>query len=433
MKQCKVFLVLAVMLALASPAFAEFKLNGYYRVTGVAQTIKSISDNPKAESMIDQRLRMKLTDSLNDFVSVVYYGEVDTPWGEQSKGNIGGGGKLGTDGVNIETKNAYVDFKVPDSSWKIRTGLQGIADNFSGMVIDEDAAALTAGGDLAGVPVTLIYSKFDEGIRNTWDDVDFYGLQVQKGLGEQLKLGADIYLLDDNSAEQEIYYYGVTGDYRVGDLGFYGFVVMQDGSADKSGPDSQAIAASVKAAMVVPKGDVGLRAIYVSADDSATDDDRWQTGIGEWEFPGENLMIFLPDKWVNNSGHPDYAIEDGAKKGYGLLGLVATANLKGLPMGLYTNLGLGAFMAADDTRNGNSASHVDGTLVDNTSDVRAGSMMGMELAARVGKVFADKFDLSLRGAYASFGDFYDDTVDNNGTVTDPDAVYKLALMANVSF
>lgn len=433
MKQLKVLIVLATVLAVASPALAAFKLNGYYRVTGVSQTIKSKTVDPKSESMVDQRLRMKFTDSLNDFVSVVYYGEVDTPWGEQSKGKIGGGGKLGADGVNIETKNAYVDFKVPDSSWKVRTGIQGIADNFSGMVMDEDASGLTAKGNLAGTSTTLIYSKFDEGKRDTWDDIDFYGLQLQHKFNEHLKIGGDAYLLDDNSGERQTYFIGMTGDYRFSDYGIYGFVVMQDGSADNNGPDSQAFAASIKGAMVVPKGDVGVRFIYVSADDSATDDNAWNADIGEWEFPGENLMIFLPDKFVNNSGTTRYAIADGATAGYGLLGMVATANLKGLPMGLYTNLGFGAFMAADDTRNGSSASHTAGTLITSASDTRAGSMMGMELAARVGKVFADKFDLSLRGAYASFGDFYDDTVDNNGTITSPDDVYKLALMANVSF
>lgn len=436
MKQWKMFVVLVAVLALSSPAFAEFKLNGYYRLTGVMQDIKSKSNDPRTESLVDQRLRMKFTNTLNDSISVVYYGEVDTPWGEQSKGHIGGGGQLGADGVNVETKNMYVDFKVPDSTWKARTGIQGLSDQFRGMVIDEDASALVVGGDLAGTPVTLIYSKFDEGNRDEWDDVDFYGLQINRKQSDQLQLGGDVYFLDDNSAGKETYYVGVTGGYYFDKYGIYGFMVMQKGSSDTSNVDSQAFAVSIKGAMRLANGgNLGLRFIYVSPDDSATDNDAWQAGIGEWEFPGENLMIFLPDRFVNNSGTTRYGMGDGAMAGFGLTGLVATANLNNLPLGLYTNLGMGAFMSASDNRNGSNASHASGTLVTSASDSRAGDLMGYEVAARVGKVFADKYDVSLRGAYAGFGDFYDDTVNDNGTVTvtDPKGVFKVAMMLNVSF
>ena len=69
-------------------------------------------------------------------------------------------------------------------------------------------------------------------------------------------------------------------------------------------------------------------------------------------------------------------------------------------------------------------------------DVREGETLGYEVAARVGKVFAQKVDVSLRGAYAVFGDFYDNTVRNDagqGATGDPDDVYKVALMVNVPF
>ncbi|WP_020677513.1 porin [Geopsychrobacter electrodiphilus] len=433
MKQLKMFVTLATILALASPAFAEMKLNGYYRMTGVYQDIKSKSNDPEAESLVDQRIRMKLSDKLNENVTFVYYGEVDTVWGEQSKGKVGGGGQLGTDGVNIETKNAYVDLKVPESDWALRVGLQGINDNLSGMVIDEDAAGVVVKGKLAGNNVGLIYSKFDEKVRTENDDTDFYGAQINRNFGEQFNLGGEAYLFDDNLTKKKIYYYGATADYKLKDYDINGFLVMQNGSTDTTNVDSQAFAASIKGSMTLPKGNLGLRFIYVSPDDSATDDNAWQSSIGEWEFAGENLMIFLPDKLINNSGYPRYAMVDGAMAGFGMTGLVASANLNDLPLGLYSKLGLGAFMAADDRRNGSKASHVAGDLVTASSDTRAGSMMGYEIAARVGKVIAEKFDISLRGAYASYGDFYDDTVDANGTVTNPDNVYKIAMMVNVNF
>ena len=446
---------MAMVAALAAPAMAQFSLGGYYRLTGVSQNIKSKSTDPTGETMIDQRLRMKMTDSLNDYVKLVYYAEVDTPWGMKSKGSIGGGGEVGTDGVNIETKNAYIDVKVPDTTVKARIGLQGIDDLFEYVVISEDAAAAVVSADVAGVNVEAIYSKFSEGSKSNWDDDDFYGLHVKKKFNEHFKLGGAIYYHDNNSTDPNTpdpaaptpqdtsvvpqastFYYGLTGDYAFKIFNINGFAIAQDGTETVAGKDidSKALCASVRAAMLVPHGQVGLRAIYFSPDDSAKNDNTWKHAVGEWEFPRESLMIFLPDRWVNNSGTTRYAMVDAAEAGFGLYGLTATAFLKDLPLDTYANLGAGAFWAASDKRNDASGSHVGGTLIGAGDDVRAGSTLGYELSAEVGKKVAKMVDVSLRGAYAIFGDFYDDTVVNRaGQASAPDNVFKTALMVNVGF
>ncbi len=37
--------------------------------------------------MVDNRLRMAYKNQLNDYLYFVYYAEVDTPWGQNSKGS----------------------------------------------------------------------------------------------------------------------------------------------------------------------------------------------------------------------------------------------------------------------------------------------------------------------------------------------------------
>jgi hypothetical protein len=54
--------------------------------------------------------------------------------------------------------------------------------------------------------------------------------------------------------------------------------------------------------------------------------------------------------------------------------------------------------------------------------------MGTEVDLMVGKTFNEKIDLSLRGAYAFLGEFFDDNV--NG---DPDDAWKAVAMINVAY
>jgi hypothetical protein len=86
----------------------------------------------------------------------------------------------------------------------------------------------------------------------------------------------------------------------------------------------------------------------------------------------------------------------------------------GFADGYYLRYAAGSFMANDDT----SA----------TGFKREGEYMGTEVDLMVGKTFNEKIDLSLRGAYAFLGEFFDDNV--NG---DPDDAWKAVAMINVAY
>jgi hypothetical protein len=462
-KSVRILIALAAVVAMATPALAEFTLGGYFRTQGYLQNIETKNsggglygnDDSDTMNVIDQRFRAKLGYTLNDYVSFVYYGEVDTTWGEQSKGGIGGGGMVGADGVNIETKNIYVDFKMPDANSNLRLGIQGIKDSFDGVVFFNDMAAINLSGKAGLLDYALIYSKWSEGDEFEFDDTDFYALDVSHKYGDYAKAGVAVYYYDNNGEkgferdangfpevykevdkvnipvgfganvanegpdyDAELWYGGLYGDYRFANMGLQGWILYQDGEVydGSTDVDSQAWAASVKANFVVRNGDLGLRYMYFSPDDDEDDLDRFFMSHGNYEFIDENLSIFLVDRFVNNVNKNRLAIYDSVEGGYGLHGVVFSGNFKNLPIDTYAGFGAGAFFAADDNPDG--------------AEKREGSTLGYELAGRIGKIFADKFDVSLRGAYAILGDFYDETAPGDD---DPDDVWTTTLMVNVPF
>ena len=417
-KSVKTFIAVAAMLAVAAPAMADFKFSGEFRIQGHHQTTADarggvFSDDVQSENLIHQRFRPKLDYRVNDLISLTYFGEIDIVWGEQLAPG-GNDGRVGADGYNLQTKNVYLDLKIPQIDSSLRLGVQGVRDPFNGVVFFDDMAAANMTGKLGLVDYQLLYSKWDQPSRVTEDDLDFYGLNVSHSYGDFAKAGVAAYYLNETDTKSEIWYGGLYGDYRFANFILNGFGVYQWGELDDNTVNTEAWTASVKGAMVLPNGDVGLRYIYFSPDDSTDDFDRWIGFQGAYEFTDENLMLFLVDKWVVHEGKNRRALVDAVEGGYGLHALVASGNFRNLPMNTYANLGAGAFFVAD--RNPDGAAQANTTL-------------GYELAARVGKVFADKFDLSLRGAYAFLGDFYDTDANNN----DADDIYTVGLMARVPF
>lgn len=452
-KSLKICIAVAAMLAVAAPAMAQVKFSGVFAVQGYHQnfdadvaggTHNEVSfaladgDKKNSHSFIDQRFRPKVDYKLNDYVSLTYFAEIDTVWGE-------GGGVIGTDGINVETKQIFVDFKIPDTASKARIGLQYLNDPFQNIIFADDMAAVNVSGKLGPVDYQAIYAKFNEGAgtenglgaRFNADDVDLYGLTLGHKYGDFASAGVSAYYLNHNGAAtrglnsgflatddaRELWWLGINGDYRFANFAVEGFFVYQFGEFTEVNVDNEAFAASIKGRMVIPNGDLGLRYIYFSDndEDTASDYNAWagsMTNGGGHEFAGENMMIFLVDRDVMNVGKNRFAMRDAVAAGYGLHAVIATGNFKNLPMGTFANVGIGGFWAAEDTIAGDPGTKVNGKT------------LGYEVTAKVGKMFAEKFELSLRGSYAMIGEFYEDQAFNNN---DPDDAYTVALMARVPF
>lgn len=473
MKKTRILLAIGLILAMATPALAEIKFSGFYRLMGITGEVLDVdTKNNDSRQVIDQRFRAQITNTLNDNVAITYQAEIDTVWGEGGKG--GTDGRFETDSVNVETKHIYLDLKQGDTS--ARLGLQGYADEFQGLVVLGDMAGITAKHKIGGTSLGLLYAKWEEndgfgdaaavtGSRADWDDTDFYGVTVSQKVSDTFKAGAAVYFLDandvtdfaaagstpggglhgltgigvDDHADAEIWYYGVTADAKFGDIGVDGFLVYQRGSVDfdprnndfdllqpKKDISTQAWAASAKGTMKLANGNVGLRAIYITDDESNDDSEQWIGSFGEYDFVNENQMIMLTDKFVCNWGKERYALTTAANEGFGLSALVLSGNHT-LPNDMYTNWGLGYYRALSNDRQVGDVTR---------DDVRHGKELGYEVAVRVGKKIFEKVDLSLNAAYAGLGSFYSQEFEkNNDGVRDetPQNLYKTYLMVNVPF
>lgn len=278
-------------------------------------------------------------------------------------------------------------------------------------------AGLNAAGDLGPVKVDFMYSKFNEGVKTTWDDVDFYGLNLGMKAGDTVGLKAFLGYKDDNAAQNTDMFVGLNGDVKIADIGLEAFVLYKSlvaddgtGAVDEEG---SAWVADLKGKMKMPFGNMKAHFAYFSADDDATDKNTFDPAYGAYEYASDNLMIFLTDVYYNNGGQGGLAIKDAAYEGYGLMLLTVSGDVK-MGNDMYAKYGAGYFAAVDNTTNNEVATTKSKDL-------------GFEVDAMIGKKFAEKYDLSLRGAYAVAGDFYKVGTDS------PDDMFKVVAMLNVGF
>lgn len=134
-----------------------------------------------------QRFRTQIDIVSSENLSGTVYFEINNTWG-QANGKLGkgSGGGLGADGVNVQTRRAYIDFLIPGTVVKVRSGIQGLAlpGAVSGNIaLSDDVAAITASGALnENVTLTGFFARpYDTDESHT--TVDLFGGIVSADLG----------------------------------------------------------------------------------------------------------------------------------------------------------------------------------------------------------------------------------------------------------
>jgi len=138
-----------------------------------------------------QRVRVQVNFIASENLQGVLMFEIgDIDWGRDPSGNKSGqgaGGDLAADGVNIETKRAYLDWMIPDTGISVRMGIQGLAlpmaTNFGSPVFNDDVAAITVSYKFDSTfAITGFwarpYNQFlvDGNNRHLDDELDLFGL-----------------------------------------------------------------------------------------------------------------------------------------------------------------------------------------------------------------------------------------------------------------
>jgi hypothetical protein len=157
MKSLLVCLVeLIALLALVVPSYAaELKINGLNHIRAISSdNYNGDDDTDDNFNYVTQRFRLYFTAIASENLRLVYRNEIDFEWGDDAKteGRNKGGGVSG-DTVNLETKNVFVQFLVPDSPVQATLGLQPVTLH-EGWFFSNDVSA--ARFDLNFDPLTIL-------------------------------------------------------------------------------------------------------------------------------------------------------------------------------------------------------------------------------------------------------------------------------------
>jgi hypothetical protein len=177
---------LIAVFAMVMPTYAaEVKFSGLFHNRFIARdNYDGDDDTDDSGQYVTQRFRMYFNAIASENLKVVYKSEVDTEWGDggdykvtDSNGNEqtvfanrNDGGGLGGDRVNMETKNIYLEFMVPDTPVKVTTGLQGVALH-RGWFMDDDVSALRFDMNFDPMTITAYWAWAAGG------DPDFNGIR----------------------------------------------------------------------------------------------------------------------------------------------------------------------------------------------------------------------------------------------------------------
>jgi hypothetical protein len=175
MKRLLICLVaLIAVFALVMPASAaEMKVNGIWNAKAYARdNYDGNDDADDSVQYVTQRMRMYFNFIASENLKLVYKNEIDFEWGDTTpsastagtRGRNDGGG-LGGDTVNLETKNVYLEFMVPDTPMKATMGLQGITLH-KGWFISDDLSAARFDMNFDPVSITAYWG----GLKGLFDD-----------------------------------------------------------------------------------------------------------------------------------------------------------------------------------------------------------------------------------------------------------------------
>lgn len=456
-----VLLAAVLVAAFALPATAEHEATGFIRTKGwlsnyAAYTAGNINpiDDPNTNSYVETRARV-LYRAGTENVKFVYFAEFDLQWGDAAYvSNRNQGGGLEADSVNIETKNLYVWFKVPDTSIDFKVGVQNQTDSYAGVFFGvADMAGVFTTFSFDPVNVRLGWSKFWENSVGAANDVDLYVGEVKFAPAKEVKLGLNFYFLNDMSSNVlgnasgltaalppevagyrslRIYMPGADVAFQAGPASLSAFAFYQFGTAENGGVDTdlRGWAADVRADLSAGPGKLFLEALYVSGDNNPTDD-KFKGIITASNYNLAGSFFFRPDMQIllpngddlNTSQALAYDVSNG---GAGVM-LAAAGYSQKFTDRVSGKVGAGYLAAAEKRfRDGTRGGAAQGHNFDSKRD------MATEINANVNYNISQGLDFGLYAAYAFLGSAYDRTADGTAS-QDPDDLWMGFARLNYAF
>jgi hypothetical protein len=453
-----VLLVAVVAVAFAVPAMADLtptnlNVSGFYRSHGWLSNFHSGAGAPRLAvdnasnpaqtfAYVEQRARVKFAFGTEN-VQAVWFLESDMIWGDTAGGTTTGpnfgaarnnGGALGADKVQIETKNLYLWFKVPDHRTEFTVGLQNQSDDYAGV--------LFGGADMAGIFVTgkvepasykLGFAKLYENATQRTDDMTLYTAAVKLVPVKEVKLGLNFYFLQDDSAKvvgtaptplpltvaagsqgkAKVYMPGVDATFKAGPATVSAFAVYQFGKRESmldnvSDVDINAFMLDARADLNLGPGKFFAEALYLSGGDGTGNKYKAPVTLATREAsPGGNSSYTRTNTEILMSSPDTINVSQcliGCSGGF--LGSDPGFGGRGI-----THFAVGYQQQLTPKVTGRvNAAYLAATKKNSSADSsRGGKGLGTEVNARIDYNIAKGLDVGVVGAYAWLGDFFDVT------------------------
>lgn len=230
-------------------------------------------DNGENVNRFTQRFRAQIEMIASENLSGVVFFEIDQDWGRTDADNSGPstGGAIGADGVNIETKRAYIDFLIPSTTIKIRSGIQGLSlpSAVAGNpIIGDDVAAIVATTSYEGVNFTGFFARpYDSESSET--TVDMFGAVAAINLDQLTVSPYAVFASTGKNAEldNDTQWYGVALEAAP----IANLVLSFDGVYGKASDKDAGFVVAGKAAYAMDFATPAIMAWYASGND---DDDE---------------------------------------------------------------------------------------------------------------------------------------------------------------
>jgi hypothetical protein len=477
----------AALGCMASTALAiEHEFNGMLRIKGdftnfdqaggndawkastrVPANILSQGDTGKSFFFTEQRARLKYTAKLNNSVKLVTQFEIDSRWGDTSQGasdkgaGRNQGGAMEADQVNLETKNVYMEFKVPYLPTIARAGIQPVDDMYKGIFVGTDAAALTT---VTKLDKTSIYLGWLRGYDNknfngadstipvvnaTSDgkgtsgfvpgrySLDSFMLDVKYDVSKNLKIGVSDYVLYENLSKGSnvLNTMGLNASYNFGPGVIDGFVLFQFGdnpvsNFGQAGQKVSSFAANLGGKVKAGPGTARANFLYASGDDGKGHVSAFQglNQLGDGNttstFPAAQMTILITNtKYAANTDRG--LINTVTNYNQGVMGAFLGYDVDIDNVFIKGNLGLAA--AARENQTFKPKNQRTGGFNSN--------YIGTEINAEVGYKISENLTASLVSGYVFLGDYWKDTAQatTGGPIKTPDDPWKNMVVLNLTF
>jgi len=435
-----IMLAVVLVAAMAATAMADTNVAGYFRTKAHVGNYANYgspviaADNPSS-SYVEHRLRAKIGVGAEN-VRAYYFAEFDQMWGDSTAGVArGSGGALGGDSINLETKNMYLWFKLPNTSFDFAVGLQAQTDSYANIFFAADMSGVTTTFKFDPASFRAGAYKWFEGDTNEADDVDLYIAEAKLSPMKDVKVGLNLYFLRSgrgtigatpalgaaDTGSVKVYTPGIDFSAAAGPVSLTGFLFYQTGTIENVGVadvDIRAFAGDLRADLNAGPGKVFVEGLYISGGDNNAKKFESIVTAADWSatqvfYNRTGMQILFPATDAINTATPLSINYNNGGRG---LTHVAAGYSQKLGDKLSAKVGLG-YLAATKLNN-------------STDSTRKGKAMGTEANATVEYNIMKGLDFGVSAAYAWLGDFFKSNV---AGAVDPDNAYDLYAKLNYAF